>query len=99
AVGLLTSRSSAEPTAKSDFWSFKPAPKPAIPHVQHRTWARNPIDSFILAKLEEKGMKPSVEADRRTLIRRLSFDLTGLPPQPDKVESFVNDQRNDAYEK
>jgi hypothetical protein len=62
-------------------------------------WVRNPLDAFVLAKLEERGLKPSPEADRRTLLRRLSFDLLGLPPTPDEVEEFVKDDRPDAYER
>src|SRR5437667_12622932 len=66
--------------SKSDHWAFKPARRPAVPAVKNRHWARNPIDQFVLAKLEAEGLAPSGEADRVTLIRRLSFDLTGLPP-------------------
>lgn len=62
-------------------------------------WVRNPIDAFILAKLQSKGLPPAPEADRRTLARRLALDLTGLPPRPEEVESFVNDRSPDAYEK
>src|SRR5262249_30602846 len=60
---------------------------------------RTPIDAFVIAKLREKGLRPAPEAERRTLIRRLSFDLTGLPPAPDEVTAFVNDPATDAYEK
>jgi hypothetical protein len=63
------------------------------------TWARTPIDAFVLAKLEEKGLTPTAEADKRTLIRRLSFDLHGLPPTPEDTEAFLADQASDAYEK
>src|SRR5256885_10369497 len=84
---------------KSDFWSFKAAEKPGLPAVQNRSWARNPIDLFVLAKLQEKQMHPAPEADRRTLIRRLFFDVTGLPPKPTDVELFLRDKRTDAYER
>ncbi len=65
-----------------DHWAFQPAKRPTPPDVTHEDWVRNPIDRFILAKLEREGVEPSPEADRSTLIRRLSFDLTGLPPTP-----------------
>ena len=64
-----------------------------------RAWVRNPIDAFILARLEREGIEPSPEADRVTLLRRLSFDLTGLPPTPEEVEAFLADNRPDAYER
>ena len=84
---------------KSDWWSFKPAIRRALPGVKNKKWARNPIDLFVLAKLEAEKMSPSPEADRRTLIRRLNFDLIGLPPTPKEVEDFLRDKNKDAYEK
>jgi len=83
---------------KSDWWSFKPATRPPLPAVKNKSWARNPIDLFILAKLEQEKLSPSPEADRRTLIRRLSFDLTGLPPRPEEVAQFVTDRSPRAYD-
>ena len=80
-------------------WSFVPPQRPALPAVRNAAWARNPIDRFILARLDREGLKPSPEADRATLIRRLSFDLTGLPPTPAEVDAFVKDTNKDAYEK
>jgi hypothetical protein len=80
-------------------WSFIPPARPLPPAVQAEGWVRNPIDRFILAKLEEKGLAPAPEADRFTLARRLSLDLTGLPPEPADVEAFANDSRPDAYER
>src|SRR5204862_6352794 len=62
-------------------------------------WSRDPIDAFVFARLVKEGLKPSAEADRRTLIRRLSFDLTGLPPTPEDVDAFLADKSGDAYEK
>ncbi|MEY2428500.1 MAG: hypothetical protein QOJ40_1385, partial [Verrucomicrobiota bacterium] len=85
-------------TDKSDWWSFKPASCPPLPQVKNKKWARNAIDLFILAKLEEQHIAPSPEADRRTLIRRLSFDLTGLSPTPEEVDQFVRDRHSTAYE-
>ena len=99
--GLVWPDSVAEPKAvsKSDWWSFKPAAKPLVPAKRSGKWPRNEIDLFILSKLTEQKLAPSREADRRTLIRRLSFDLLGLPPTPEEVQAFVSDQRSDAYEK
>jgi mono/diheme cytochrome c family protein len=77
----------------ADWWSFKPLKKPAVPA------GTNPVDHFVRVKLREKGLAPSKEADRRTLIRRLYFDLTGLPPSPDEVDAFVKDRDARAYEK
>ena len=80
-------------------WSFQPIVRVAPPEVKNIHWVRNPIDRFILARLEKEGLKPSPEADRVTLIRRLSLDLLGLPPTPSEVDAFVNDKRPDAYER
>ena len=80
-------------------WSFVAPKRPPVPEVKDKTWVRNPIDSFVLARLEAEGLKPSEEADKATLLRRVSFDLTGLPPTPAEVDSFVADKSPDAYEK
>ncbi|MDB5330694.1 MAG: hypothetical protein JWP03_1845 [Phycisphaerales bacterium] len=80
-------------------WAYVPPVRPAAPAVKNANWVRNPIDAFALAKLEEKGLAPSAEADRYTLIRRLSLDLLGLPPSVEEVDAFVNDASPDAYEK
>ena len=80
-------------------WAFIAPNKVEPPKVKDANWSKNPIDRFLLAKMQEKGFKPSPEADRRTLARRLSLDLTGLPPVPAGVEEFVSDQAPDAYEK
>jgi hypothetical protein len=82
-----------------DWWSLKPLTRPAMPTVKKSAWIRNPIDAFILAKLESMGLAPSPEADRATLIRRLSFDLIGLPPTPAEIDAFVGDARPDGYER
>ena len=84
--------------AKS-FWSFKPVQKPQVPSVKDTDWARDDIDRFILAKLDEKGLKPVADADKRTLIRRVYFDLIGLPPTPEEVEAFLNDKTPEAFSK
>jgi mono/diheme cytochrome c family protein len=88
----------AEPAAASTHWSFQPVVRPAVPGVRRTEWVRNPIDAFILARLEQEGVEPSAEADRATLIRRLGFDLLGLPPTTAEVDAFVNDKRPNAYE-
>ena len=80
-----------------DWWSLQPVRHPDLPAVKAGSWPRNEVDRFVLAKLESKGLAPAPEADRRTLIRRLSFDLIGLPPDPDEVEKFVNDADDAAY--
>jgi hypothetical protein len=80
-------------------WAWQPVQKPPAPTVSAASWCKTPIDNFIVAKLEDKGMKPSAMADKRTLIRRAYFDLTGLPPKPDEVEAFANDNSPDAFEK
>jgi hypothetical protein len=84
--------------ANKQHWAFVAPQRALLPRVRNEKWIRNPIDHFILARLERQGTKPSPEADRVTLIRRLSFDLLGLPPQPEEVREFVNDSRPDAYE-
>ncbi len=80
-------------------WSFIAPRRPETPIVSRPDWVRNPIDAFILARLEREGLKPSPEAAKTTLIRRVSLDLTGLPPTPAEVHSFVADKSSDAYEK
>ncbi|MBI3849793.1 MAG: PSD1 domain-containing protein [Verrucomicrobia bacterium] len=82
-----------------DHWAFKPVKKPAPPTVKNEAWVKNDIDRFILAKLEEKGMKPNEPAEKHTLIRRVYYDLIGLPPTPEEVSAFENDSSSDAYEK
>jgi len=82
-----------------ELWSFLPPKHQPIPAVTHGDWARNAIDNLVLARLEKEGLQPSPEADRRSLIRRVTYDLTGLPPTPEEVEAFVADSTPDAYEK
>jgi hypothetical protein len=80
-------------------WAFVPPTRPTPPPVEDESWVRNPIDRFILSRLEAAGLQPAPEADRRTLARRLSLDLTGLPPRPEDVEAFVADSDPNYYEK
>ena len=88
---------STAPTGKPLPWSFRKPTSPAVPRVKNPAWVQNPIDAFILAKLEAKGLRPAPPADRRTLIRRVYFDLIGLPPAPERVERFAADSAPDAY--
>jgi hypothetical protein len=80
-------------------WSFIAPVRPPLPEVRQQNWPRNPIDYFVLQRLERENLQPSAEADRRTLIRRVSLDLTGLPPTPAEVEAFLADASPTAYEK
>ncbi|WP_411845434.1 PSD1 and planctomycete cytochrome C domain-containing protein [Roseibacillus persicicus] len=82
-----------------DFWAFVPPRQHELPEVSLPDWSGDPIDRFALAKMEEKGLSPSERADRRSLIRRVSLDLTGLPPTLDEVDAFLHDESADAYEK
>ncbi len=81
------------------WWAFQPVKAPQIPTVQNEAWARSPIDQFVLARLDEKNLKPVSDASRETLIRRLSFDLTGLPPSRHEIEAFAKDSSPNAIEK
>lgn len=84
---------------KREQWSFKPIHVTPLPATQNQRWPRNGIDFFILSRLEQAGISPAPEAGRVTLLRRLSFDLLGLPPLPEQVDAFVNDPRSDSLEK
>jgi hypothetical protein len=98
AMGFLV-LASAEPGEPGDWWSLAPLRRPAPPAVGRSEWVRTPIDRFIFSKLESAGMHPAGAADRATLIRRLTYDLHGLPPVPAEVDSFVADAHPDAYER
>ena len=79
------------------FWSFRPVRDPVPPEVPGDSWARNPIDRFILSRMADAGLQPAPDADRRTLLRRVTFDLTGLPPSPTDIEAFLEDASPDAF--
>lgn len=81
------------------FWAFQPVKKVDPPAVKEKAWVKSPIDAFVLAKLEAEGLKPAHPADKRTLIRRATYDLTGLPPTPAEVDAFVQDRSPDAFKK
>ena len=93
----------AQPSAARDeklsHWSFQPLRQVTPPPVRNQAWVRSPVDQFVLARLESEGIEPSPEADKVTLLRRLSLDLTGLPPTPGEVADFLTDNRPDAYER
>ncbi len=89
--------SAAAPVKK--YWAFVPPSEPKAPEVRDGAWAKSPLDRFVLAALEGKGLKPAPAADKRTLIRRATFDLTGLPPTPEEVRAFLEDARPDAFER
>ena len=82
-----------------EHWAFAPPVKAALPAVKSQGWARNEIDTFLQAKMEATGLTPAPEADRRALIRRVTLDLTGLPPTAEEVAAFLRDNSPDAYEK
>jgi hypothetical protein len=85
--------------AKKTHWAYVTPVSPPIPKVKQRRWVRNPIDNFILARLETEKLQPSPEADKATLLRRLSLDLTGLPPTPEELDAFQKDNSKNAFEK
>ena len=100
---LVAGKSTRDRAKVSDgdrkFWSFVPLAKPEPPAVKNPAWCRTPIDRFVLAKLEEKGIAPGAAAEKRTLFRRACFDLIGLPPTPEQMDRFLADTAPDAYEK
>lgn len=85
--------------AAAKLWSWQPVQPPAEPSVRQKNWVRTPVDAFVLARLEDKGIKPSQEADRAAFIRRATLDVWGVIPAPEDVKAFVNDRSPDAYEK
>lgn len=85
--------------ARKDWWSFKPVQDPTVPPVTHTAWSDHPIDRFLLAKMEARGLQPAPPANRETLLRRVTFALTGLPPTADEIDDFRRDTSSDAYEK
>ncbi|MCC7420193.1 MAG: PSD1 domain-containing protein [Planctomycetaceae bacterium] len=90
-------RSGPPSEVERSHWSFQPIRRPAIPEVRDAAWSLTPVDRFVLARLESAGLAPQPPADRRTLLRRVTFDLTGLPPTPTEIASFLADDSPDAY--
>jgi Protein of unknown function (DUF1553)/Protein of unknown function (DUF1549)/Planctomycete cytochrome C len=89
----------AQRASQPSWWSFRKPQRPSVPEVKEKTWVRNTIDAFVLAKLEENKLTPAPMADKRTLLRRVYFDLIGLPPTPEELKRFLDDSAPDAYEK
>ena len=103
AVSLLGTRALAAPqettaSSISEWWAYRPLVRPRVPDVRDTTWTRNPIDAFILSRLEARGLAPADPADKIALLRRGTYDLTGLPPTPDEIAAFLADDRADAFE-
>ena len=100
ATTASTDRPAATPTRKpaANNWSLRPVVRPVVPRVKQPDWCSNPIDAFILARLEAKGLHPNPPASQQELVRRVYYDITGLPPTPQEVDAFVNDPSPDAYE-
>lgn len=85
--------------SKSKLWSYQPVKSPTVPDVRYQDWVRSPIDAFVLARLEEKGLAPSPDADKAAFIRRATLDVWGVIPTPEEVDAFVKDDSDNAYEK
>ena len=98
-VGSAASAGRPFTSEERSYWAYQPVHKPAVPAVRHRAWVKNEIDAFILAALETKAIEPGPPADKVALLRRATFDLTGLPPTPEEVRSFLADRSPRAYEK
>jgi hypothetical protein len=99
---LLTSSVPAEKkftSGQRKYWAFQPVNKPAVPIAADQSWTRNPLDAFVLAKLEDKKIRPNAPADKVTLLRRATLDLIGLPPTIEEVQSFLSDNSPDAFAK
>lgn len=99
ALAVYAAESGPFTPAQRNFWSLVPVKRQAVPAVKNQAWVKNPIDAFVLAKLEEKNLTPNPPADRITLLRRATIDMTGLPPTPEETQQFLNDKSPNAYEK
>ena len=98
--GRGTASAELEFTKAREFWAFQPVTVPQVPKVQSSKFkVQNPVDAFVLARLQAKGLQPAPPASKAELIRRLCFDLTGLPPSPEEVKAFVEDGSPGAYER
>ena len=97
-LGLYAAETKTFTTAQRNFWSFRPLSKPALPTVKNHSWSTNPIDALIAAKLDEKNLQPNPPADKLTLLRRATLDMTGLPPTQDEIQKFLNDKSPNAWE-
>ncbi len=99
AVWPQTEGTAANASSGASHWAFRSVARPVLPEIDQKNWVRNPIDRFVLARLEAEGVSPSAEADRSTLARRVAFDLTGLPLAPEEVAAFLGDDSANAYER
>src|SRR5580765_4285412 len=99
ALAVYAAESGPFTPAQRNFWSLVPVKRQAVPAVKNQAWVKNPIDAFVLAKLEEKNVTPNPPADRLTLLRRATIDMTGLPPTLEENQQFLNDKSPNAYEK
>jgi hypothetical protein len=93
----VVAKAPSAPSKDADFWAFRPPVQPPLPAVRDAAWPSAAVDRFVLAALETKGLRPAAQADKRTLLRRVTFDLTGLPPTPEEVELFARDDAPDAF--
>ena len=89
----------SKPASASQGWAFRKLERPPVPQVQNHAWLKSPVDAFVLHRLEAQELAPSAAADRRTLIRRATFDLLGLPPTPEEVDAFLEDTLPTAFER
>ena len=96
---LLPSGYMRNSNSETDYWAYQPVELPALPTVKNSDWIKNPIDAFILRRLEKANLSPATPARKQALIRRVYYDLTGLPPSPQAVENFLNTTDPQAYEK
>ena len=96
---IATSSRAFDIKARARHWAWQPIARPGVPVVKQKNWARTPVDNFLLSGLEARDIKPAAPADRRTLLRRVTFDLIGLPPTPDEIHAFLADTSPNAYEK
>ncbi|MDB6023577.1 MAG: hypothetical protein JWQ04_3434 [Pedosphaera sp.] len=98
-LSLDTSAASTSTPVSTNHWAFKSPLRPVLPKVKDSRWVRNPVDNFVLARLEQEKLQPSKEADKATLLRRLSLDLIGLPPTIAELDAFLADKSTDAWQK
>jgi mono/diheme cytochrome c family protein len=98
-VGARAAKKGVVTEEAKKYWAYQPVKRPPVPAVKDKQWVKTPVDAFVLARLEAKGLKPVRPADRRALIRRATYDLTGLPPSPEEIDAFVTSTDPDAYEK
>src|SRR5206468_2777913 len=99
AASLSSAQTKGFTDAQRSFWAFQPVKKSVAPATKNKAWVKNPIDAFVLTKLEEKQLEPNKPADKLTLLRRATIDMTGLPPTEEEITAFLNDNSANAFEK